>query len=174
MDKARKAFVVLAAAVTAGNAGGCGSDSTSSEDAKNLDAAAAVDSKATPDAASTPDTKREEVAADAGERDAGATDASQRDAGAADASLRDEGAADVTPPDAGLDGSLADPADTRAGEVMGIDGGTKDTGKLDGAIDALGADVLLRLDASVTPDGPAPLVMPAGTAYDVFTRQDLA
>jgi hypothetical protein len=146
MDKTRKAFVVLAAAVTAGNAGGCGSNSTSSEDAKTVDALATVDSKVAEEVASTPDTQREEVAADS----------SQRDAGGADATLADA-AVDLT-----------------TGEVMAVDGGATDTSKLDGMADTLGADVLLRLDASVSADAPGPLVMPAGTLYDVLTREHLA
>lgn len=155
MDKTRKAFVVLAAAVTAGNAGGCGSNTTSPEDAK-LDDAPAIDSKVSADAApAAPDTKREDVAADAVQSDVGMADASRLDANGADA-------------------SVSDVADLAPGDVLAVDAGAGDARKLDGAIDALGADVLLRMDASVAPDAPGPLVMPAGTAYDVLTRQDLA
>jgi hypothetical protein len=114
--------VVLAAAVTAGNAGGCGSNSLSSEDAD---------------------------------------DTSQRDASTADASLPDT--------------SLPDTAsDLAAAEVVALDGGAGDSTRLDGVADTLGADVFLRMDASVTPEVPGPLTMPAGTLYDVLTREHLS
>jgi len=112
MDKTRKAFVVLAAAVTAGHAGGCGSNAISSEDAGTVD-------------------------------------------GLADASLPD-GAADLI-----------------ANEDSVADAGAVDTTTPD-SLNALDGDVLLRMDASVSPDGTGPLVMPAGTLYDVLTREHLA
>jgi hypothetical protein len=62
-----------------------------------------------------------------------------------------------------------------AGEVIGNDGGAADTTHLDGAADTFAADVFLRMDASVaSPEASGPLVMPAGTIYDVLTREQLS
>jgi hypothetical protein len=163
MEKTRKAFVVLAAAVTAGNAGGCGSNSKSTEDAKNVDTAAAVDTKVPEDAASTPDTNRGDVSADMG-RDTSGADVSGPEA-TADTSQRDAGGADEGWPDA--------VADVTVGDVMLVDGAVADASNLDGVADTLEAGVFLRMDASVPPPDNR-LVMPAGTAYDVLAREQLS
>jgi len=56
MEKTRKAFVVLAAAVTAGNYVGCGSNSPEEQDAQIADAASKTDTQS-PDAATQTDTQ---------------------------------------------------------------------------------------------------------------------
>ena len=166
MDKTRKAFVVLAAAVTAGGTGGCGSNSKSSDDPKKLDAAAAVDTKVPGDVVATPEAQGEDVVADPSQRDAAGADASVPEV-TADTGQRDASGVDVSPPD-GL-------VDLTAGEVTGLDGGAADTTKLDGVADTFAADVLVRMDASVaSPETSGPLAMPAGTLYDVLTREQLS
>ena len=166
MEKTRKAFVVLAAAVTAGGAGGCGSNTNSPDDPKRADAAAAVDTKVLADAAQVPDTKREDLAADPSQPDVNEADASPP-GGAADSSQRDVSGADATSPDSVVD--------VTAGEVTLPDGGATDTTELDGVADTFAVDVLVRTDATVvSPDASGALVMPAGTLYDVLTRDQFS
>jgi hypothetical protein len=151
METTRKAFVVLAAAVTAGNFTACGSDKV--EDAV-ADAAATPDTKVVADAASTPDAK---VVADA----AATPDAPVvPDAATPDTKVVVD--APATP-----DTKLAIDTSSNLDTQVSVDTGN--------VVDVGRDSVTLIADASIpSPDTNPILTMPAGTVYDVLIRRDIS
>ena len=139
MEKTRKAFVVLAAAVTAGNFG-CGSSAKDTADTAIPDTAT-KDTSLLPDAA----TKDASLPPDVATKDTAlAPDVPSVDTGS-----------DVISGDTLLADAMSPQPDTLA--------------------DTMKPDVKLVVDASsLPPDAPGPLIMPAGTAYDVLTLADLS
>lgn len=139
MEKTRKAFVVLAAAVTAGGACG-GSDTKPEPNRPYADAAPIADANKVV-------------------RDADAVDTASPKPQPALDTRPAETTPDATPTDAGV---LAD-------------GGVTDADAPDVVVDPIRVDALVRLDTSAyAPETRPPLTMPAGTVYDVISREQLA
>ncbi len=134
MEKTRKAFVVLAAAVTAGDLGACTSDTQTQQGLKYADAAPSAD-------------------ANAPVHDTGAVDTR---------TAKPQPEPDTRPVSTEPDAMLAD-------------AGTMDADVPDARAEVIRLDAFVRLDATVSPpDTRPPLTMPAGTAYDVISREQLA